>query len=303
MDFEPFLDHLRFTRDYSEQTIKAYRSDLKMFHAFLQERSITRIAEVNHLVVTEYIKQMRQKNNPRFGRSGLEDSSIRRRLAAVSAYFEYARATTDPKLRNLIKDASRKWKKNREPKPVDEFTLDLLLASITNLRDRALFNLFFASGLRIAEMHQLNRDSIHMELEIDAKGKEQVTGSGEVVGKGRKRRKFFVDEAALEIYAEYLATRTDDNPALFLSERKQRMSIRAMQDTLAVWCRKLGFSHINVHRLRHSYATRLANAGIPSLVLMELMGHRSLTTTMGYFKLNDKTVALGYHSAMEYLQR
>jgi site-specific recombinase XerD len=103
------------------------------------------------------------------------------------------------------------------------------------------------------------------------------------------------------ILSKYLLNRVDDNPALFLSERKQRMSVRAIQYTLGAWCRKVGYSHINVHRLRHSYATRLANANIDSMILKDLMGHRSLSTTQGYFKLTDTTLARGYFAAMEYL--
>jgi site-specific recombinase XerD len=105
------------------------------------------------------------------------------------------------------------------------------------------------------------------------------------------------------LHSEYIATRTDDSPALFLSERKQRLSVRAIQDTLTKLCRRLGSPNINIHRLRHSYATRLANANISSMVLKELMGHASFTTTQRYFKVTDTTLARGYFSAMEYLQR
>ena len=69
-------------------------------------------------------------------------------------------------------------------------------------------------------MHQLNRTTITFELEVDPTGQERFGGIGEVIGKGGKRRKFFVDDQTLDLYAEYLATRTDENPALFLSERK-----------------------------------------------------------------------------------
>jgi site-specific recombinase XerD len=310
MNFDPFLVHLQTSRNCSPQTIKAYRSDLKLFGAFLSERSVIRISQIDHAVIGAYIESMRQRTNPRFGRSGLAESSIARRLAAISSYFEFTRGT-NPKLRNPLNELSSRWQKNNEPKPVEEYTLDLLLASITNIRDRALFTLFLATGLRVSEMHQLNRDSIAIELDldeegkerIDEEGKERVTGCGEVVGKGNKRRKFYVDDATVETYAKYLDTRTDHNPALFLSERKQRMSVRAIQYTLGAWCRKIGFSNINVHRLRHTYATRLANANISSMVLKDLMGHSSFTTTQRYFKLTETTLARGYFSAMEYLRR
>jgi len=254
MDFEPFLDHLYTRRQYSPQTIRAYRSDLKMFGDFLRDRSVTRTTQVDHAIIRQYISHMRDKENHRFARSGLADSSVARRLAAVSSYFEYIRATSQPQLRNPAKDLPSKWKKNNEPKPVEEYTLDLLLASMTSIRDRTLFTLFVATGLRVSEMAQLNRDSIQIELETDTDGEEHITGSGQVIGKGNKRRQFYVDAGTLLLFAEYLGTRTDDNPALFLSERKQRISVRAIQYTLGAWCRKLGFSHINVHRL-HAKAT------------------------------------------------
>jgi site-specific recombinase XerD len=300
MNFEPFLTHLKSMKNYSPETVKAYRSDLKFFAAFLSERSITRISQIDHVVIKTYIESMHQRKNPRFGRSGLAECSIARRLAAVSSYIEFTRGTTNPKLRNPLKDIARRWQKNDEPKPVEEYTLDLLLASITNVRDLTLFTLFLATGLRISEMHQLNRDSITIELESGPKG-EHITGCGEVVGKGNKRRKFYVDETALLTYAKYLDMRTDDNLALFLSERKQRMSVRAIQYTLGALCRRIGFSNINVHRLRHTYATRLANANISSMVLKDLMGHSSFATTQRYFKLTDTTLARGYFSAMEYM--
>jgi site-specific recombinase XerC len=302
MKFEGFLEHQRASGKCTAQTIRAYRSDLKLFEAFMRTQSLTRITQIDHAVIKDYVSLMRQKENPRFGRAGLSDASVARRLAALSSYLEYSRATSHPNLRNPLKDFSRKWKKNNRPKPVDELTLDLLVSGITELRDRALVTLFLASGLRISEMQQLNRDSISIELEIGRTGEEQVCGSGDVIGKGGKRRKFFVEEASLLIYAEYLNDRADDHPALFISERKQRMSVRAIQYTLSAWCRKLGLPHLNVHRLRHSYATRLANANINSLILKELLGHDSFTTTQGYFELTDTTIARGYFSAMEYLK-
>jgi site-specific recombinase XerD len=302
MDFEPFLAHWATNKNVSPRTVRAYRNDLKLFEAFLREGGIRRITQVDHAVINTYIKHMEQKPNPRFHRTGLANSSIARRLAAISSYFEYVRATSNHKLHNPLRDLTRRWTKNDDPKPVDDIILEQLLAGITNLRDRILMTLFVSTGLRVSEMHQINRDTIHFELEIDEQGQEHVRASGEVIGKGNKKRIFFVDELTLELYAEYLASRTDADPALFLSERRQRMSVRAIQYTLDAWCKKLSLSHINVHALRHSYATRLANANISSMLLKDLMGHNSLSTTQHYFKLHDTTLARGYFSAMEFLK-
>ncbi len=303
MDFEPFLAHWTTNKNASPRTIRAYRNDLKLFEAFCHDRGIRRIAQVDHALVNTYIEHMQSKPNPRFDRTGLADSSIARRLAALSSYLEYVRATSNHKLHNPLRDLTRRWTKNDAPKAVDDITLEQLLAGITNLRDRFLMALFVATGLRVSEMHQLNRDTIRFELEIDDVGQEHVRATGEVVGKGNKRRTFFVDEQTLELYAEYMVIRTDTAPALFLSERRQRMSVRAIQYTLDAWCKRLGVRHINIHALRHSFATRLANSNISSMLLKDLMGHNSLSTTQRYFKLHDTTLARGYFSAMEFLHR
>jgi integrase/recombinase XerC len=303
MNFEPYLEHLAINKRCSPQTIRAYRSDLKLFGVFAKQQSITRVAQVDHVAIRRYIEHMQQKDNPRFAQAGLSDASIARRLAALNGYFEYVRATDDHKLRNPLRELSNRWRRNDQPKPVDDATLDSLLEGITNERDRVLFSLFLATGLRVSEMHQLNRDSIKIEVTTNAAGEDQTLGVGEVIGKGGKRRTFYVDEATLMNYANYIIChREDQHEALFLSERKQRMSVRAIEDTLAVWCRRLGLEHINVHRLRHSFATRLANTNISSLVLKDLMGHASFSTTAKYFKLTDTTLARGYFSAMEYLK-
>ena len=152
-------------------------------------------------------------------------------------------------------------------------------------------------------MCSLDRNTISFDVAVGPGGDDRVVGSGEVVGKGNKSRAFFVDEITLDQYADYLASRTDNNPALFLSERNQRISVRAIQFTLAVWCRRLGLPHINVHRLRHSYGSRLASANINSMILMDLMGHTSYTTTQNYVKLHDTTLARGYFAAAEFLKR
>jgi hypothetical protein len=104
--------------------------------------------------------------------------------------------------------------KNKDPKLVDDLVLDLLIPGMTNMRDRTLFTLFLATGLRISEMWQLDRNSISI-AEVVENGGKHIEGSGKVLGKGRKIRTFFVDEETLVLYSEYLATRTDDNPALF----------------------------------------------------------------------------------------
>lgn len=301
MEIEAFLAYWQNIKKCSPRTIRSYRNDLALFQSFMNENNIRRITQVDHKVIADYIEYLRQKPNPRFNRVGLRDASIDRRLACLSSYFEYVRGTGSPKLKNPLKDLTHKWSKNDAPKPVDEVILDQLVYGITNMRDRLLVLLFLATGLRVFEMHQLNLDTITLYVEVDSLGEQRLGGKGEVLGKGKKIRKFFVDDVTAEAFAEYKESRRDENPALFLSERKSRMSVRAMQYTVSSWCKKLGLGHVRIHQFRHSFATRLANAHINSMVLRDLMSHTSLTTTQRYFKLHESTLAQAYFSAMEFV--
>ena len=119
MDFEPFLAHWKTHKDCSDCTIDAYRSDLKMFQQFLDGIGIRRLNQVDHAIIDTYIKHMEKMLNPRFNRIGLSEASISRRLAAVSSYFAYVRATGNPKLRNPTDDLVRRSPQNDLPKPVE----------------------------------------------------------------------------------------------------------------------------------------------------------------------------------------
>lgn len=300
--FEPFLAFYQDVKRVSDDTLKAYKSDLKHFGLFLESQGINRVTQIDHALITRFINYMRDTAVGRGGRIGLADATIARRLAAISSFFDYCRASSDRKLHNPIDDFTNRWKRNNLPKPVERDTIDRLLSTIDSQRDKVLINLYLATGLRLSEMAQLNRSTIVIEKHAgEGSGVPLIIGVGKVLGKGDKVRDFYVSAKALVPFVRYLKERTDEHPALFLSERKQRMSERAMQERLAHWCRVAQVPHTNIHRLRHTYATRLINAGMDILQLKEVMGHASIATTLQYAKLADMTVARGYHSAMEFV--
>ena len=278
--------------------LKAYKSDLHHFEAFLKGCKL-RITQVVPRTMNEYIAHMQAGPNPRFGKVGLSDATIARRVAAVSSYFQYLRVARNARLANPATAIRRRWKSNRQPKAVPEKTLEELLEGTASLRDRAILSLFLSTGLRLSELSPLNRDSIQIRMEMKD-GDRTFSGSGEVLGKGSKVRTFFVDGQTLEVLGAYLRSRTDSHPALFLSQRGKRMSGRAIQQMIATRCRVLGIEHIHPHQLRHCFAHRLANADIDLRILSGLMGHANPSTTQIYFQLTDKTLARGYFSAMEF---
>jgi integrase/recombinase XerC len=298
VNYEQFLAELS-ANGFSPLTVKAYREDLKLFAAFLQ-RKRTRLDRVSHTTVQGFVAELRE--------TGVSEATIGRRLAAVSSYIEYRRSQglkiVNPTRGRLRRRRAPRRLEDLQGKAVPDETLDTLISGVTVARDRALILLLLASGLRVAETHQLSIDSVEEVEDPQPDGTlKLVGGTGTVMGKGSKPRRFYFDAATAEAIAAYLSTRTDENTALFVSERGTRLSIRAIQYTVGEWCRKLGLPHINVHALRHSFATRLANVQIDSRVLQTLMGHAHFDTTTKYFRLTDQTTSQEYHAAMEYVNR
>ncbi len=300
MDHSRFLNHLRDGQGCTSDTLKSYGSDLKKLAAYMNDQGIDDILQVTFKVATEYVVFMRTQPNPRSGKQGLSDATVARRLASATSYFDYERDCRDSDLGNPFQRVSSKfkWKKKEEAKPVDDYVLDLLLASIEDKRDQVLFRVMVASGLRVHEVAKLNRDTITCETTLNRQGKEIEFGLGTVIGKGGKKRRFIVDLDTALLCAEYLEGRQDSNPALFISQRKQRISVRTIQERLQHWCAQFEFSHINVHRLRDTFATRMRAAGMDSMTILELLGHSQLRTTKKYVKLSDETLARDYHAAM-----
>jgi site-specific recombinase XerC len=289
-NISPFLEI--YMAKGSPHTLRAYQSDLGQYVAFLRFENLADDPVVTARLANQFALSLRGK--------GKKNATIARLLATLSTYCDYLRCEVCDSLVNPFQrmPIRRALPGNTEPKPVDPFTLELLLGGIDNLRDRALFRLFVASGLRVSEMRSLNRDSISILEDVEG-NKRSIVGVGEVIGKGQKKRRFYVDQDALIAFAEYVTSRKDMSAALFISQRGTRLSVRGIQFRLDYWCRRFGAPHLNVHRLRHSFATQLANNNIDPTVLRILMGHSSFMTTMRYFKLSEKTVRRRYFAAMQ----
>lgn len=298
MNIKGFLDAF-MVRTQSKESIRAYQQDLERFEAFLRIRTL-RVTQVNTNLIGEYVRHL-QETAGRTKNGQLAPATINRRLAILSKYYDYLRAESNGKIRNLFRDFIKPKIDNNLPRAVGETQLQSLIEGVTNCRDRAIILLFLYSGLRLSELQQLNVDSINITDRRLPTGETVTLGEGEVLGKGSKRRRFVVALEALTALGAYLRGRSSSpEPALFLSERRGRLSCRAIQHLVEKWCRQLGIGRIHVHQLRHSFATRLVNAGMTSSVLKELMGHSSFTTTQRYYRIRPERLAREYHAAMEF---
>src|ERR1039458_3874796 len=298
MKIEAYLKNLA-SQTSSIETLRAYRQDLEKYEEFIRTKGL-RVTQAKPSTITEFINHLAGKNGGAFA-----PATVSRRLSVLSAYYEFLRNNSEGNITNPVQRVKRPRVNNEAPRAVEDNALANLVDGITDIRDKAIVLLFVYSGLRLSELRQLNKNSIVSRKRKSPDGTAQYFGTGEVIGKGRKRRQFMVGPTALQALGEYIKKhRTkDSNPALFLSERHQRISCRSIQDIVNRWCKRVGVSHVHVHQLRHSFATRNVNAGMSATVLQELMGHSNLSTTQRYFRVKPDRLSREYFAVMEFIRQ
>ncbi len=152
MNFQPFLSCLGTERNFSPTTVRAYASDMAIFSRFMDGSGKTSILEVDRALIVSFIESLKNSSAGRLGKQGLSDATIARRLAVVSSFLDYTRATTLPDLRNPLKEMRRKNRRKRKCKAVDDETLTKLISGITSSRDKVIFALYLSTGLRLEEL-------------------------------------------------------------------------------------------------------------------------------------------------------
>ena len=291
---DDFLLNLQANK-YSSETIYNYERDLSVFSSFLDESTIE-FDKVDKRAITYYKAYLvsRDRKTSKLGRQverELDSRSINRMLSALRGYLRYLidmdyRCPVPPEAVKLTK-AGRK-----HPQVAELGDLIRLIEAPssfesnakTALRNRAMLEVLFATGMRISELCNLNRS------QIDDTGRIFITG------KGRKQRFVYLTERARRYLDSYLATRQDDCPALFIpyagrnvAKSKKRISTNYLQDRIKRYREKLKINvPTSAHSLRHGFATYLAEEGANPAALQILLGHESLDTTTRYVHASDK---------------
>ena len=156
-------------------------------------------------------------------------------------------------------------------KPYSQTDIEKLKEKCKTARDKAIICLLLSTGCRISEICNLNRD------DLDFINKE-VT----VLGKGNKERTVFLDDVCIMVLTRYLNERTDDNPALFIGKRHERLEPGGVREMLHVLAQKAGVENVHPHRFRRTLATNLIDHGMELQNVSQILGHERLDTTMKY---------------------
>lgn len=278
-----FLEYLGVERGASPHTLRSYAADLTEFTRFLADERIGGLPDADTRAVRAYVARLHQRR--------LSKATIARKLAAVRSCFRFlARRGALPA--NPARQVRSPRLGRRLPSflPVDEATV-LLNAppepSAAGARDRALLELLYASGLRVAEGCGLDLDDL-----------DEARRTVRVVGKGDKERVVPVGETALEALAAHLAMRGRRRGPLFLNARGGRLTPRSALRIVRARARQAGIDQrVTPHTLRHSFATHMLGAGADLRLIQELLGHSRLSTTQRYTHVSPEHLMRVYDRA------
>ena len=286
-DIQAFLDYLQFERRYSPHTWENYQRDLLQFSQWLTNHSdVKSLNEVTEFSVRQWISQMH--------REGLKSRSLQRKLSSLRSYYQY-----QIKHKHITLNPAIDVRAPRDSKPLPK-TLDLeQVTQLLNIegddfisvRDKAIIELFYSSGLRLAELAGLQLADIDLEAAL-------VT----VTGKGNKTRIIPIGSKAIEALRNWLVHRALANrkqvDGLFLSRQGSAISHRNIQLRMNHWQKKQGITQsIHPHKLRHSFASHLLQSSGDLRAVQEFLGHSDISSTQVYTHLDYQHLASVYDKA------
>jgi len=281
-----FLSYLKSERNVSPHTERSYLADLEQFFEFLGTKDVT---EVDHQTLRQFMALLMKDD--------IKKSSIARKLSAIRSFFKYlnregiltgnpARLVSTPRREKRLPavltadDAQRLMEVPAATESGDPDTI---------LRDRAVLETLYSTGIRASELIGMNRDDIDRNDRLIR-----------IRGKGRKERVVPIGHRALAALETYLngKSKVTDHTAVFTGPTGKRLTVRTVQRILENYRKKLGLTQkASPHTLRHSFATHLLESGADLRAIQELLGHASLSTTQRYTHLNLDSLMETYDKA------
>ncbi|MGI9288197.1 MAG: tyrosine recombinase XerC [Pseudomonadales bacterium] len=289
-DIDDFVGYLQNNRRLSAHTVSNYKRDLAKLLLFCAEREIDDTAQLQTGDVRDFIA--------REHRRGLSGRSIQRLLSAVRSLYRYLNSMHglkhNPAVGIQAPKAARLLPKAAEVDELQHF-LNMPTDSWIGCRDNAMFELLYSSGLRLDELVSLNITELHLN---EGRGEVRVSH-----GKGDKARVVPIGRVARTALTDWLKRRAEratpeQQQAVFISQRGQRISPRSVQARLRYWSQRQGLrQNLHPHMLRHSFASHLLQSSGELRALQEMLGHANISTTQVYTHLDYQHLAAVYDKA------
>lgn len=246
-------------------TLDSYNIELRVFSEHVKKRT----QDITTSDIRVYLGEF----------DNLKVSSISRKLSVLKSFFGWLTAEEFIQ-RDPTKKIKPPRKEKRLPKALSIEELEMLREGCETKRQRAFIEVMYASGCRLSEVQQLNKNDIDNRLM-----------STKVIGKGNKEREVYLSFKAMYHLKKYLQSRDDDCEALFVTERKpyRRLSNRGIQREIGKIAKQAGLEkNVHPHILRHTFATLLLNNGAELAAVQALLGHENASTTQIYAQLSEE---------------
>jgi integrase/recombinase XerC len=280
-DIKEYIIFISQVKNLSENTAKSYNRDLKKLYIFLKNFNITKYSEVDSDICSAWIVNLyTQNNNPK---------SIQRHLSSAKGFFRFLKKNelidsspfelvSPPKTPNVLPEVL-------SPEDIEQL-LNFKPKNKLEIRDMAIIELMYSSGLRVSETANINVEDF-----------EEEKSFLRVLGKGSKARLVPLGRYAKDAINNWLVEREklkSDTNSLFLNSKGSRLSVRSIQLRLKKIALKQGLPPVHPHMLRHSFATHMLESSGDLRTIQELLGHSSLSTTQIYTKLDYQHLAKIY---------
>ena len=289
-----FLEYAEIEKGPSPVTIKNYSRFLKHFFTWLKIQKLSDLlpADLTDKLIWQYRMWLsRLPNRVRKSAPGLHVSTQTRYLIALRALLGYFHEKDIPSLPTekikLPKDNRDRQVKFLNLDQLAKFFAAVNISSQSGLRDRAILESFFSTGMRVAELISLDKQQFESSRKLEGR---EIS----IKGKGSHVRTVYFSERAIQWINKYIEVRTDDFPPLFISykgpnSRSRRLTSRAMEDIVRKYSVKAGLPVlVSPHTLRHSFATDLLNEGVDIRSVQEFLGHKNIATTQVYTHVTNK---------------
>lgn len=281
---EMFYDYLRGEKWAASHTLSSYRFDLNQLQKFCYALKIEQWSDLKNTDIRHYVAGRHKE--------GIGAKSIQRELAAIRSFYRFLVKKQLVEI-NPAQGVRAPKSAKKLPKTLDvDQVAGMLNAggdSVLEMRDKAMFELFYSSGLRLSELVMLDLGDVSL-----TEGSLRVR-----YAKGGKQRQVPVGGKAIVALKQWLSCRPDlETPAMFVTKQGLRIGQRNVQLRLERWCIKYGLSeHVHPHMLRHSFASHMLESSQDIRAVQELLGHADVSTTQIYTHLDFQHLASVYDKA------
>jgi integrase/recombinase XerC len=281
-----YLHHLEYERNVSPHTLRNYRGDLEQFRQFVAAANAEQtvlISQIDSLLIRSFLSHLHQQDRKK--------TSVARKLSSLRGFFKFvcheqdqaSNPAADVSSPKLPKTLPRIMSEEETNSFLDRLAQEAELGDPAVLRDRAILELLYASGLRVSELVSLNLESLQMS--------ERML---RVCGKGRKERVVPFGSKAENALTQYgparekiLQAAHQKSSALFLNHRGSRLTSRSVGRIVKKYVAKMGpNTSVSPHSLRHAFASHLLTEGADLRAIQEMLGHASLSTTQKYTQVS-----------------